>query len=105
VLRGIEFYRDRPVVYSLGNFLTYRGFNMEGVLGLTGVLQIELAGDGTFQSGRLHPMVQVPRVGVRLDRRAAAIDLMRRLSNQDFGDTAARFGPDGTITPPAPPSP
>jgi Putative enzyme of poly-gamma-glutamate biosynthesis (capsule formation) len=45
VLRGIEFYRGRPIVYSLGNFLTYRGFNLEGALGVTGVLQLEFAPD------------------------------------------------------------
>jgi hypothetical protein len=100
VLRGIEFYRGRPVVYSLGNFLTYRGFNLEGVLGLTGVLQVELDGTGAFRSGRFHSMMQVPRQGPRLDRQAAAINLMRRLSVEDFGDTAARIQPDGTITPP-----
>jgi hypothetical protein len=105
VLRGIEFYRDRPVVYSLGNFLTYRGFNMAGVLGLTGVLQVELSGDGRFRTGRFHSMVQVPRQGVRLDTRAAAINLMRRLSIEDFGDSAARILPDGSIIPPGPPSP
>ena len=33
VLRGIEFYRGRPIVYSLGNFLTYRGFNLDGPAG------------------------------------------------------------------------
>ena len=43
VLRGIEFYRGRPIAYSLGNFLTYRGFNLEGPLGVTGVLQLEFA--------------------------------------------------------------
>jgi hypothetical protein len=87
-------------VYSLGNFLTYRGFNLEGVLGLTGVLQVELEGTGAFRSGRFHSMVQVPRQGPRLDRRAAAVNLMRRLSMEDFGDTAARIQPDGSIIPP-----
>jgi hypothetical protein len=100
VLRGIEFYRGHPVVYSLGNFLTYRGFNLEGVLGLTGVLQVELDGSGAFRSGRFHSMVQVPRQGPRLDSQAAAINLMRRLSVEDFGDAAARIQPDGTIIPP-----
>lgn len=105
VLRGIEFYRDRPVVYSLGNFLTYRGFNLQGPLGLTGVLQVELDGEGGFRTGRFHSMVQLPRQGPSLDTRAAAIGLMRRLSLEDFGSSAARFLPDGTIIPPEPPSP
>ena len=33
VLRGMEFYRGRLIAYSLGNFLTYRGFNLEGQSG------------------------------------------------------------------------
>ena len=45
VLRGIEFYRGIPVFYSLGNFLTYRGFNLKGPLGITAVLQLEYAAD------------------------------------------------------------
>jgi hypothetical protein len=93
------------VVYSLGNFLTYRGFNLEGVLGLTGVLQVELDGTGAFRSGRFHSMVQVPRQGPRPDNNAAAINLMRRLSLEDFGDTAARLLPDGSIIPPGLQSP
>ena len=30
VLRGVEFYKGRPIFYSLGNFATYRGFNLAG---------------------------------------------------------------------------
>jgi hypothetical protein len=105
VLRGIEFYRGHPIVYSLGNFLTYRGFNMAGVLGLTGILQVELEGTGAFRSGRFHSLVQLPRQGVRPDAKAAALDLVRRLSLEDFGDGAARLSPDGSISPPALPSP
>ena len=59
VLRGIEYYRRRPIAYSLGNFLTYRGFNLGGPLGVTGVLQLEF---GPIAAGdaRLVPMVQRP---------------------------------------------
>ena len=45
VLRGIEFYRGIPIFYSLGNFLTYRGFNLKGPLGITAVLQLEYGAD------------------------------------------------------------
>ncbi len=33
VLRGMEFYRGRLIAYSLGNFVTYRGFNLVGPAG------------------------------------------------------------------------
>ena len=41
VLRGIELYREKPIAYSLGNFLTWRGFNLSGALGITGVMGVQ----------------------------------------------------------------
>jgi hypothetical protein len=100
VLRGIEFYRGRPIVYSLGNFLTYRGFNLDGPLGITGVLQLEFAPDRRLRRARLVPMLQHPLSGPEPDPSAAALDLVRRLSEEDFGASAARIEAGGTITPP-----
>jgi capsule synthesis protein PGA_cap len=98
VLRGIEFYRGKPIAYSLGNFLTYRGFNLAGPLGLTGVLQLEAGPDLQWRRVRFVPMVQLPRSGPTPDR--AALDLIATLSREDFGDSAARFGDDGEVLPP-----
>jgi Bacterial capsule synthesis protein PGA_cap len=100
VLRGIEFYRGRPIVYSLGNFLTYRGFNLDGPLGITGVLQLEFAPDRRLRRARLVPMAQHPFAGPAPDTTGAALDLVRRLSDEDFGASAARIDPHGAITPP-----
>jgi hypothetical protein len=100
VLRGIEFYRGRPIAYSLGNFLTYRGFNLEGPLGLTGVLRLEFGSDLAFRRGRFVPMAQLPRQGPAPDPQRAALDLIRTLSREDFGDSAARLADDGEILPP-----
>ena len=100
VLRGIEFYRGRPIAYSLGNFVTYRGFNLDGPLGLTGVLQLEFAPDRRLRSARLVPMRQRPREGPAPDPERAALDLVRRLSREDFGTGAAQVTEDGAILPP-----
>jgi hypothetical protein len=101
VLRGMEFYRGHLIAYSLGNFLTYRGFNLEGPLGISGVLQLEFSGHGALRRARLVPMVQLPQQGPQPDPRRAALQLVRRLSLEDFGATAARIGPTGEITRPA----
>jgi hypothetical protein len=98
VLRGIEFYQGRLIAYSLGNFLTYRGFNLDGPLGVTGVLQLEFAPDRRLRRARLVPMVQRPREGPAPDPARAAVDLVRRLSAADFGPSAASISPDGVIT-------
>jgi hypothetical protein len=100
VLRGIEFYRGKPIAYSLGNFLTYRGFNLAGPLGLTGVLQLEAGPDLAWRRVRFIPMLQLPGSGPAPDADRAALHLIRTLSRDDFGDSAARFGDDGEILPP-----
>ena len=100
VLRGMEFYRGRLIAYSLGNFVTYRGFNLAGPLGTTGVLQLEFSGDRTLRAARLAPMKQVPRQGPAPDPDSTAIHLVRRLSAQDFGPTAAVITESGEIVPP-----
>ncbi len=100
VLRGIEFYRGRPIAYSLGNFATYRGFSLAGPLGITAVLQLEFAGTGEFVRGRLIPMYQSRGEGPAPDPRRRAIALVRSLSESDFGPNAAVIQDDGTILAP-----
>jgi capsule synthesis protein PGA_cap len=100
VLRGIELYRGRPIAYSLGNFLTYRGFNLSGPLGVTGVLQLELAPGEGLRRGRMVPMLQRPGEGPAPDPGGGALDLIRQLSAEDFPGTAARVTEDGAILPP-----
>lgn len=105
VLRGIEFYRGRMIAYSLGNFATYRGFNVSGPLGVTGVLQLEFSGSRTLGAARLVPMLQLPRQGPFPDPDSTAIKLIRRLSEEDFGITGAVITSSGEIHPPANASP
>jgi hypothetical protein len=96
----MEFYRQRLIAYSLGNFATYRGFNLAGPLGITGVLQLEFSGDRTLRAARLVPMKQLPREGPTPDPESAALHLVRRLSAQDFGATGAVISESGEILPP-----
>jgi len=100
VLRGIEFHLGRPIFYSLGNFLTYRGFNLSGPLGLTTALQLELAGDGSFMSARVPSLVQRPGSGPAPDLSHGARDLIRRVTALDFPATGAVVGDDGSVSPP-----
>jgi hypothetical protein len=100
VLRGLEFWNGKPIAYSLGNFATYRGFNLAGPQALTVVLQLEVAGDGKLARARLVPMRQLPLQGPAPDAEAGALHLVRQLSEDDFGPTAARIADDGAIAPP-----
>jgi poly-gamma-glutamate capsule biosynthesis protein CapA/YwtB (metallophosphatase superfamily) len=97
VLRGMEFYNDRLIAYSLGNFATYGWFRLMGPSRLTGILEVELAKDGKFVSGKLHSGKIIDWGVPSLDKTGAAIRSIRYLSNLDFGNAAPLISTDGTI--------
>jgi hypothetical protein len=100
VLRGIEFHDGKPIFYSLGNFLTFRGFNLEGPLGLTTALELDLSGEGQFISARVPSLIQRPGAGPERDPAGGAAGLIRRVTKLDFPATGARIDGDGTVHPP-----
>jgi hypothetical protein len=104
VVRGMEFHRGRLVAYSLGNFATYGAMNLTGPNGLAPILEVALARDGTFRGGRIHALRQERPGGPKADPSGEVITVLRRLSEQDFGASAARIAEDGTIAPPPAPA-
>ncbi len=100
VLRGMEVYKGHLIVYSMGNFVTYRGISIKGPAGITAIATIDVAPDGRFLGGTLTPLVQKRPEGPSPDPRGQAIRLVRSLSNADFPGTAVRVGDDGTLSAP-----
>ena len=100
VLRGIEWYRGRPIAYSLGNFLGYHTLNTEGVTGVSAILQVTLARDGSWVAGDLVPLTLAPAGIPRPDPLGAAQGAVRTLSRQDFGKRAMLVSKAGVLRPP-----
>lgn len=98
VLRGMEFYKDRLIAYSLGNFATYGWFRLEAETALTAILEVELAKDGKFISGKIHAGKQEGWGIPVLDPSGDAIKKVRSLSQTDFGSTAPKIADDGIIS-------
>lgn len=99
VVRGMEVYKDRLIVYSLGNFAFYR-FPFNAVTGLSLVLETEIGPNGEFLSGKIHPLIQQGQDGPRPDKNNTVIGVVRQLSKEDFGATAVQVAADGTISAP-----
>lgn len=100
VLRGMEVYKDRLIAYSLGNFATYGWFGLKAETALTMILEAEIAADGKFIKGKIHPGRQEGRGGPILDKtNRTAIATVRNLSAQDFPASAPSIKDDGTILP------
>ncbi len=99
VVRAMERYRDRLIAYSLGNFATYYGISVAGIKGIAPILLATLDGDGRFLEGRIISTVQIRPGGPQSDPRGRALELLRDLSIDDFGNPGIRFLPDGTLLP------
>ncbi|GIU82958.1 MAG: CapA family protein [Acidobacteria bacterium] len=99
VLRGMEIYKERLIAYSLGNFVTYGWFQLQGATAETMVLEIKIDAQGRFISGKIHPFRLEGRGILVEDNTKSAIYTVRRLSEMDFPETAPKIKDDGSIYP------
>jgi hypothetical protein len=84
VPRAIEVYRDRVIAYSLGNFWTWKRFNLRGPNGLAPVLTIEVDRDGRMLNARVVSARQEGLGSPLLDPAGGAARLIDELSRTDF---------------------
>jgi poly-gamma-glutamate capsule biosynthesis protein CapA/YwtB (metallophosphatase superfamily) len=99
VVRGMERYKDRLIAYSLGNFATYYGISVAGIKGIAPILTVTLDGDGKFVEGEIVSTIQHRPAGPSIDPNDRALNLIRGLSIEDFGDPGLTFLPDGQVLP------
>lgn len=99
VPRAMEVYQDRLIAYSLGNFCTYRGMSLNEERGYAPLLWVQLGRNGEFVRGKIFSFIQVPPGGPVRDERERALNLIRKLSQEDFPGTAPSFDGWGSIFP------
>lgn len=98
VLRGMEFYKNRLIAYSLGDFANYHNFSTSGSLSRSLILHVTLGPHGAFKSA------QLTSVRLASDGRASlggdSLNFVSSLSRQDFGSHAARITKTGRVLAP-----
>ncbi|MFH0758061.1 MAG: CapA family protein [Bacteroidota bacterium] len=98
VTRALELYRDRLICYSLGNFATYRRFNLSGPNGIAPVVKVEVDREGKFLSGEVVAVFQSGEGGPRPDPSNRAIHTIKALTEADFPDQDLVIGADGLLS-------
>lgn len=97
VPRAVELYRERLIVYSLGNFWTYGNISIKGPKGIMPLLRVSMAQDGTFRAGRLVSLRQrLPGIPEE-DPEGAAVRLIAALSAEDFPANPIRVADSGDL--------
>jgi hypothetical protein len=98
VLRAMEVYKGRLIVYSLGNFLTYGLFNLKGPNSLSVILKARIdATTGNFLDGRL-VSVRLINGGIpEIDPSGEAIRLIKDFTATDIKPRSIVIEDSGVI--------
>lgn len=99
VPRAAELYKDRIILYSLGNFCTPYRVSITGVSGYAPIAEITVDNNGRFLGGKIHSFIQRRGIGPRMDSSDAAARLIRSLSIEDFPSSPLQISDDGLLTP------
>ena len=97
VTRSMELYKDRFIIYSLGNFCTYGRFNLRGPAGIAPIIALELEQDGRFVKGQITPVYQQKTHGPKIDPQKRAITKLKELTKADFPDGVLKINEDGSF--------
>jgi len=98
VLRGIDLYKNKLIIYSLGNFLTHGNVNIRDVRGNSAIMDIQLdLTTGDLVSGQIIPTKQIGKGVAVYDESNKAIELIRDLSKADFPNSKLSISVDGRI--------
>ena len=98
VTRAMDLYKGRFIAYSLGNFATYARFNLSGPNGLCPMVELNLAKDGRFESGKIHSCKQPGEGGPRIDPENEVLREIISLNQTDLPESTLQIGDDGTLT-------
>ena len=100
VTRSVDLYRDRFIIYSLGNFSTYARFNLRGPNGYAPLMQVLVDHTGKFIQARIIPIYQPGSGGAVPDPYNRAVIKLQELLKTDFPDAPLIIQDDGVIRKP-----
>jgi hypothetical protein len=100
VPRAMEVYKGKLIAYSLGNFLTYGRFNLQGASGVSLVLKVSIDLEtGNFAGGAIVPVALRDRGIPSIDPEGKAVRLIRELTGERGIPAGLVIEEDGEIRP------
>lgn len=98
VTRAVDLYKNRFIIYSLGNFCTYGRFNLSGVKGVAPIIKVETNSEGMFLQAQIIPTYQSGAGGPKLDINNRAIKVIQSLTKKDFPESNLLIDDSGLIS-------
>ncbi|MDJ1480999.1 CapA family protein [Cytophagaceae bacterium YF14B1] len=97
VTRSVDLYKDRFIIYSLGNFCTYGRFSLTGEGGVAPIVKVSINRNGEFIKAEVTPIKQTGEGGCQLDQDNKAIKTLQRLLASDFPEVPLSISAAGII--------
>lgn len=97
VTRAAELYKDRFIIYSMGNFCTYGRFSLSGPAGFAPIIRLSIDEQGAFVAGEAIPIYQQKTHGPKIDPQRRAVQTLIELTKADFPETSLLIHPDGKM--------
>jgi cell wall-associated NlpC family hydrolase len=97
VVRAAELYRDRFIIYSMGNFCTSGDFSINGISGYAPLVKVYTDKEGKFLRGHIFSALQKDKTGPVLDAGHLAAKEIKRLTELDFPQTGLTVSEEGAI--------
>lgn len=101
VTRAVEVYKKRFIAYSLGNFCTYSGINVNGVNGLAPIIKVYASPTGEFLKAHITSTNQTFRAPVKMDAQLQVLKRIQQLTREDFPESTLKINDDGWVLPSA----
>lgn len=97
VTRAIEVYNNRFIAYSLGNFCTYSGINVNGVNGQAPIIKVYASPSGEFIKAKITSTNQTSRSHVKIDHQNQVLSRIQQLTREDFPENSLKITNDGWV--------
>ncbi|MDR2205599.1 MAG: CapA family protein [Flavobacteriaceae bacterium] len=95
--RAMDLYKDRFIAYSLGNFATYKQFNLKGSLGVAPIVKVFTDKNGKFLEAKITAIKQEGEGGPILDETGTAIREIQNLTKTDVPETDLTISDEGIV--------
>ena len=99
--RAMEWYKNHLIAYSLGDFASYNNFSTYSIMGISGILRVQLSASGQYISGSWASTVLAGQGQPAMDPANQSASLISQLSRSDFGANGVTVAANGTLVLPA----
>lgn len=97
VTRAIEVYKNKFITYSMGNFCTYGGINVNGINGLSPIIKVYTNATGQFYKASITSTKQTIHSSVMIDRQKQVLKRIQQLTKLDFPESHVEIDDNGWV--------